>query len=66
MKGRARWAIDGAARDRKDLEPLKRELADFVAAVRGKRAPGVTGADGLRAITLAQRVTDEINRSLAQ
>jgi predicted dehydrogenase len=59
-------AIDGGKLAIAHEEPLKRELGDFVAAVRDKRAPGVTGADGLRAINLAQRVTDEINRSLAQ
>ena len=59
-------AIDGGKLEIAHEEPLKRELADFVAAVRDRRAPGVTGADGLRAIDLAQRVTDEINRSLAQ
>ena len=59
-------AIDGGKLKIEQEEPLQRELADFVAAVRNKRAPGVTGADGLRAINLAQRVTDEINRSLAQ
>ena len=59
-------AIDGGKLQIEQEEPLKRELADFVAAVRDKRAPGVTGTDGLRAIELAQRVTDEINRSLAQ
>jgi predicted dehydrogenase len=59
-------AIDGGKLEIAQEEPLKRELADFVSAVRDTRAPGVTGADGLRAIELAQRVTDEINRSLAQ
>jgi len=58
-------AIDGGKLDVTNEEPLKRELADFVAAVRDKRDPGVTGADGLRAIQLAERVTQEINRSLA-
>jgi predicted dehydrogenase len=58
-------AIDGGKLVIAQEEPLKRELADFVAAVRDKRAPGVTGADGLRAISLAERVTQEINRSLA-
>jgi predicted dehydrogenase len=55
-------AIDGGKLDVAQEEPLKRELADFVAAVREKRAPGVTGADGLRAIELAQRITDEMKR----
>ena len=58
-------AIDGGKLDIAQEEPLKRELDDFVSAVRDKRAPGVTGVDGLRAIELAQRITDEINRSLA-
>ena len=58
-------AIDGGKLDVTNEEPLKRELADFVAAVRDKRDPGVTGADGLRAIELAERITVEINRSLA-
>jgi predicted dehydrogenase len=55
-------AIDGGKLEVAQEEPLKRELADFVAAVREKRAPGVTGADGLRAIQLAQRITDEMKR----
>ena len=45
-------------------EPLKRELADFVAAVRDKRPPGVTGADGLRALELAQRITDAMQEQM--
>ena len=44
-------------------EPLKRELEDFVDAVRSKRAPGVTGEDGLRALTLATRVADAVEAS---
>jgi predicted dehydrogenase len=54
-------AIDGGKLDVAHEEPLKRELADFVAAVSEKRAPAVTGADGVRAIKLAQRITDEMN-----
>ena len=50
-------AIDGGKLEVAQEEPLKRELADFVAAVREKREPGVTGADGLRALELAQRIT---------
>jgi predicted dehydrogenase len=59
-------AIDGGKLEIAQEEPLKRELADFAAAIRDKRAPGVTGADGLRAINLAERIAQEINRSLAQ
>jgi predicted dehydrogenase len=55
-------AIDGGKLDVAREEPLKRELADFVAAVREKRRPAVTGEDGLRAIELAQRITDEMER----
>jgi predicted dehydrogenase len=55
-------AIDGGRLQVAQEEPLKRELADFVAAVRERRAPGVTGADGLRAIELAQRISDEMQR----
>jgi len=59
-------AIDGGKLEITQEEPLKRELSDFIAAVREKRAPEVTGADGLRAIKLAERVAEEIRRSLAQ
>jgi predicted dehydrogenase len=55
--------IDGGRLEVAQEEPLKRELADFVAAVRERRAPGVSGADGLRALNLAQRITDEMNRA---
>jgi predicted dehydrogenase len=41
-------------------EPLRRELADFVAAVRGKRRPLVAGEDGLRALKLAQAIFDKM------
>jgi predicted dehydrogenase len=51
-------AIDGGKLEVANEEPLQRELADFIGAVRDKRAPGVTGADGLRALQLAQRITD--------
>ena len=41
-------------------EPLKRELADFVQAVRDKRAPLVSGEDGRRALALAQAIADKM------
>jgi predicted dehydrogenase len=56
-------AIDGGKIDIVHEEPLKRELADFVAAVKGKRSPGVTGLDGLRALELAERITDSMRES---
>jgi predicted dehydrogenase len=54
--------IDGGKVAVAQEEPLRRELGDFVAAVRENRPPVVTGADGLRAIELAQRITDDMNR----
>jgi predicted dehydrogenase len=41
-------------------EPLKLELADFVDAVASHRPPVVTGAEGRRALVLAQQITDKI------
>jgi predicted dehydrogenase len=55
-------AIDGGKLEVEHEEPLRRELADFVGAVRQKREPGVTGRDGVRALELAQRITDEMKR----
>jgi predicted dehydrogenase len=55
-------AIDGGKLEVANEEPLKRELADFIGALRDKRAPGVTGADGLRALQLAQRITDAMDK----
>jgi predicted dehydrogenase len=53
-------AIEGGKLDVPREEPLKRELADFVGAIQEKRAPAVTGADGLRALELAHRITEAI------
>jgi predicted dehydrogenase len=55
-------AIDGGKLEVPNEEPLKRELADFADAVRERRPPWVTGADGLRALRLAQRITDEMKK----
>ncbi|HZR24409.1 MAG TPA: Gfo/Idh/MocA family oxidoreductase [Vicinamibacterales bacterium] len=41
-------------------EPLKRELEDFVDAVATRRAPRVDGAQGRRALALAQQITDKM------
>jgi predicted dehydrogenase len=41
-------------------EPLKRELEDFVRAVRDRRPPLVTGEDGRRALALAQAIADKM------
>jgi predicted dehydrogenase len=41
-------------------EPLKRELEDFVRAVREKGRPLVTGEDGRRALALAQAIAEKM------
>lgn len=41
-------------------EPLRRELRDFVGAVRARRSPAVSGADGRRALALAQQITERM------
>jgi predicted dehydrogenase len=41
-------------------EPLRRELADFLGAVRDKRQPAVTGRDGRAALALATRVAERM------
>jgi len=41
-------------------EPLKRELSDFVRAVREKGRPLVSGEDGRRALKLAQAIADRM------
>jgi predicted dehydrogenase len=46
-------------------EPLKRELEDFLDAVATRRPPRVTGADGRRALALAQQITDRMTTELA-
>ena len=45
-------------------EPLRAELADFVAAVRDRREPGVTGRAGRDALALATRVAEKMDASL--
>jgi predicted dehydrogenase len=52
----ARPDIQGGQLPVQREEPLKRELADFVGAVREKRAPLVTGEDGRRALALAEAI----------
>jgi predicted dehydrogenase len=39
-------------------EPLKGELEDFVAAVRERRAPAVSGEEGRAALALAVRIVE--------
>jgi predicted dehydrogenase len=48
--------IDGGKLEVVRDEPLKRELEDFVTAVRQRRAPGVTGEQGRAALVLANDI----------
>ncbi len=48
--------IDGGELPVTNDEPLKRELVDFLDAIRSKRAPVVDGAQGRRALEVAQRI----------
>jgi predicted dehydrogenase len=50
--------IDGGKLTVAGDEPLKRELEDFVAAVREKRAPQVPGEQGRAALALAVRIVE--------
>jgi predicted dehydrogenase len=56
VKNGPRPMIHGGKVDVVNEEPLRRELADFVEAVRSGRQPGVTGRDGRLALELATRV----------
>lgn len=51
-----RPAIEGGPLPVERDEPLRRELADFVTAIRLGREPLVTGRDGVRALALATRI----------
>lgn len=51
-------AIDGGRIDVDSVEPLERELVDFVGAVRDGVEPVVTGLDGRRALAVAEAITD--------
>jgi predicted dehydrogenase len=57
-----RPAIQGGRVDVAGDEPLRRELADFVDAVRERHDPAITGRDGRAALALATRVADEMSR----
>jgi len=55
-----RPGIEGGKLDVPREEPLVRELADFLGAVREGRPPLVTGYDGRRALELAERITERM------
>jgi len=52
--------IEGGKLDIAREEPLKRELEDFVAAIRERRPPAVTGEQGRAALALAERVVERM------
>ncbi|MEO8069911.1 MAG: Gfo/Idh/MocA family oxidoreductase [Acidobacteriota bacterium] len=58
-----RPSIEGGPVSVTHAEPLLRELEDFIAAIRERRAPGVTGDDGRRALALATRVAEAAGQS---
>jgi predicted dehydrogenase len=53
-------AITGGKLDVARDEPLKRELEDFVAAVRDGRPPAVTGSQGRAALALAAEIVERM------
>jgi predicted dehydrogenase len=55
-------SIQGGRLDVVNDEPLRRELVDFVDAVRNKRAPGVTGQAGRDALELATRIAEKMEQ----
>jgi predicted dehydrogenase len=63
VSGNGRPAIDGGRLEIAPDEPLRRELEDFVEAVRAGRAPAVTGAAGREALVLATRVAEAMRSS---
>jgi predicted dehydrogenase len=57
-----RPTIQGGRIDVQSDEPLRRELDDFICAVRDRRPPVVTGRDGRAALALANRIAELISR----
>jgi predicted dehydrogenase len=53
-------SIEGGKLDVERDEPLKRELEDFVAAVRDRRPPAVPGDDGRAALALAAEIVEQM------
>ncbi|MGE3275630.1 MAG: Gfo/Idh/MocA family protein [Vicinamibacterales bacterium] len=59
-------AIEGGKMDVPHDEPLKRELEDFIGAIREGRAPAVPIDHGRRALELAQRIAARMAESLGR
>ena len=49
-----------------EVEPLKAEIASFLAAARGEHPPVVSGEDGRRALDVAVQVLESIRRHAAK
>jgi predicted dehydrogenase len=62
--GESRPVIQGGKLEIANEEPLKRELADFIDAVRSRREPGVTGRAGREALALATRVAEQMETAV--
>ncbi len=60
-KDGARPSIEGGPLPVQRDEPLRREIADFVHAVRTKGTPLVDGEAGLRALELATRIAEKMD-----
>ena len=60
QRTQARPEIKGGPLKVPEGEPLKRELLDFINAVRTGGCPGVDGKDGRRSLMLAQKVAEAI------
>jgi predicted dehydrogenase len=58
--GSGRPTIQGGKLEVVKDEPLRRELEDFVAAVRDRRRPGVTGEEGRDALRLAAVIVERM------
>ena len=58
--GSGRPSIQGGKTEVVKDEPLRRELEDFVAAVRDRRRPGVTGEEGRDALRLAAVIVERM------
>ena len=63
VAGADRPNIEGGRLDVIKDEPLRRELEDFVSAVRERRPPGVTGAAGRDALALATRIAGAMEQA---
>jgi predicted dehydrogenase len=61
--GGGKPSIEGGELEVATEEPLKRELVDFLEAVRSKRPPLVTASEGRRALALAEQITDRMSEA---